>query len=342
MSMGTKYIIAGSGIAGITAAKTIREHDPHADIVVYTAELQTGLYARKDLARRLAAGKIALEHVYLERAEDLARLGIQVIYDPVLRVHPRLGQVLINHAIRQSYDRLLLASGATPRLVEAPGYSLLGVHQAWSYEDFTFIENWMPDLQQAGAVVIGGGILGLDMAYALRQRGIPTTLIVRETQVGAPWLAPDTARSAEEALRQRGVNIVTGQTVAAYLSEDGTLLDGVQLSDGRQLPARLAVCAVGVRPNTEFLEDSGLEVDDDTGAIIVDASLRTNFETVFAAGSCAMVDRQIACTWEQAQEQGRIAGLNMVGHTTRYSAAAPRRIWPLVLEAETVQADASR
>lgn len=331
--MGMKYIIAGSGIAGITAAKTIREHDPDADIVVYTAELQTGLYARRDLARHLAADKMALEHVYVERPEDLARLNIQVIYDPVIRVYARLGQVLVNHAIRQRYDRLLLASGVTPRLVEVPGHSLLGVHQAWNYEDFTFIENWMPDIMAAGAVVIGGGILGLDMAYALCQRGVPTTLVVREPRVGTPRLTPDEAQLAEEALRQHGVDIITGQTVAAYWSEDGKLLDGVQLSDGRRISARLAVCAVGVRPNTEFLEDSGLEVDDDTGGIVVNSQLRTHFEPVFAAGSCALVNGQIACTWAQAQEQGRIAGLNMVGHMTEYSITVPHHIWPLVLEA---------
>jgi NAD(P)H-nitrite reductase large subunit len=253
----------------------------------------------------------------LEDAESLARQSITLIYEPIERVYPTRHEILRKHTIRQSYDRLLLAVGSTPRLVEAAGLHLIGVHQIRIVEDVSWIETWMSELKERGAVVIGGGILGLDMANALRKRGVAVTLVVRESHVGVPFLSESAAHMVEQRMRSDGIHLVLGAEVSAYLSTDDKVLDAVQLTNKDVIATRMALCCVGVSPSTRFLEGV-LELDAQTGAILVDDAMRTSAEDVYAAGSCAVFSGVIAQNWEMSLEQGRAAALSMLGQPHAY------------------------
>lgn len=328
-----EYVIIGSGIAGMSAAKTIRQHDQVGGITLFTNEFHpVGCYARKDLARRLMAELAEPEDLLTETPAELAEQNIRVVYEDIARVLPHMNQVLYGHYARKNYDRLLIASGSIPRLVDADGVHLIGVHQLRNYEDASLIEAWMPQLQQSGAVVIGGGILGIDAAYVLNYRGVPTTLVAREARLGIGHFSEAEATQVEERLKFEGVQVVLNATLEAYLSEDERVLDGVRLSNGRIIGARMALCAVGVRPSTGFLDESGIVLDEVSGGINVGSSMQTNFTEIYAAGGCASVDGIIASTWTQSAEQGRIAGLNMVGQSAAYS-PEPATFTPLVLQA---------
>lgn len=315
-----RYIIVGSGIAGISAAKAIREHDQDGEVIVYSSEFHpVGLSARKDLAHWLAKGISSPKEILLESPAALEAQGIHLLQKDVFRVFTGLRQVLLKHTIRKTYDKLLLAVGATPLLVEAPGADLLGVSVLRNYDDLSLIEDWMPELQTRGVVVIGGGLLGLDLAYALRQRGVNVTLIVREGHVGAPHLTAEAATVIQERLLTDGIHLELNQTVAAFLSEDGRVLDAVQLADGRTMLTPMAICAVGVRPTTDFIEDTAINVDEATGAVLVNEYFQTSVPEVYAAGNCALANGIIAYNWALSAEQGRIAGLNMAGVATPYT-----------------------
>lgn len=317
-----RYVVIGGGVAGVTAAKTIRAHDPAADIKIYAEEYHPlGLYARKDLARRLSDELGTPESYLVESKETLEGQGIQFIQQAIPRLYTDQNQIFVVHSYRANYDKLLLAVGAAPKLVEAPGHALLGVHQIRTYDDATLLEDWLPDLQAHGAVVIGGGILGLDMAYALQKRGIPVTLIVREAHVGAPLLSEATASLIEARLRNDGITLITGQEVKAFLSDDGKLLDAVELDDETVIRTRLALCCIGVRPVSDFLEDTGIGVDEVTGGILVNEYMQTSVPNVYAAGSCAQISDTRSRNWNTAAEQGRIAALNMLGIATPYQPA---------------------
>lgn len=328
-----RYSIIGSGIAGVTAAKTIREHSADAEIRLYADEYHPlGLYARKDLARALAGGLDNYNHYLIDSIAELERQGIQFIQQAIPCIYPNMNQIFVNHAFRSNYDKLLIATGATPMLVNAPGHHLLGVHQLKTYDDASLIEDWLPDLQQNGVVIVGGGILGMDMAYALRQRGIPVTLVVREARLGTPVMGENEAIQAEQRLSALGVTILLGCKVSAFLSEDGRLLDAVVLDDGQTLRARMALCCIGVRPTTDFLKDSGVEIDDLTGAVLVNAYMQTNYSNIYAAGSCALTPSLLARTWAIAAEQGKIAALNMLGQQIQYHMDRVETFEPLVME----------
>ncbi|MCI0552744.1 MAG: FAD-dependent oxidoreductase, partial [Anaerolineae bacterium] len=184
------------------------------------------------------------------------------------------------------------------------------------------IEAWLPDLQEQGAVVIGGGLLGLEMAYALNKRGVPTTLLVRESQLGSHLLPQRAAELLEQKIHADGITVILGQEVSAYVSSDDKVLDGVQLTNGEIIATRMALCAVGVHPNTDLAEGA-LEIDAASGAIIVNDLLQTSQPDVYAAGGCALVNGIIAHNWSSSEQQGRIAALNMLGNTTAYGNYAP-------------------
>lgn len=331
-----RYVIIGAGIAGITAAKTLREQDADADIRVYTDEYHPlGLYARKQLARSLAAGLGAAEDLLIDSVDDLERQRIHFVQQTIPRVYPQFNQIFVNHAFRANYNSLLIATGATPMLVHAPGHHLLGVHQLRTYDDASLVEDWMPDLQRHGAVIVGGGILGMDMAYALTRRGVPVTLVAREHHMGIPLMSEAEGRVVENQLAALGVNLIAGRIVTEFMSEDGKLLDAVRLDDGCLIETRMALCCIGVRPTTDFLEGSGIEVDSVTGGIVVNRHLQTNIPNIFAAGNCALVSGLVARNWATAAEQGRIAALNMLGQPTDYEARTTGSFEPLVTELET-------
>ncbi|HEX2619557.1 MAG TPA: NAD(P)/FAD-dependent oxidoreductase [Phototrophicaceae bacterium] len=324
-----RYIIIGSGIAGVTAAKTLRQHDPEAQITVFAEEYHPlGLYARKDLARQLAIGLGESEALLIERDNDLKSQGITFVHQPIPRIYPDLNQIFVNHAFRANYDKLLITTGATPMLVDVSGHHLLGVHQLRTYDDATLIEDWISELRELGAIIIGGGILGLDMTYALLQRGVPVTLVVRESRLGVPLLSVDEAQVVEDYLRGEGVTLMLECEVSAFLSEDGKLLDSVELNNGQVIHTGMALCCIGVRPTTAFLEDSGINVDSITGGVVVNAHFQSNIDNIYAAGGCALVDGNLSRNWATAAEQGRIAALNMLGHETVFAPLASENIEP--------------
>lgn len=314
-----RHIIIGSGIAGISAAKAIQAHDSAAEITVFTNEVHPlGLYARKELARRLVDGIREPATFLIEDSETLKKRGINLRYEEVVRVFAHKSHILVNHSIRRDYDRLLLAVGATPKLVDAPGLHLIGVHQLRNYEDVNLIETWIPELQMTGAVIIGGGLLALDMAYALRQRNVPTTLVVRDLVLGLSHLSASAGELLAQRLQLHGINVLFNRTIAAYLSDDDRILDAVQLDNGQIIPARLALSAIGVQPSTDFLEGSSIAIDEPTQAIPVNQFMQTNIENVYAAGNCALVNGHIAHNWSLSAEQGYTAGCNMAGFPVAY------------------------
>lgn len=323
-----KYAILGATVAGISAAKTIREHDPEGNIFVVSFEINPfGYYDREQMPQHLARGASNPDEGLIEDAKTLAAQGIHLEYDLMEAVFPRSDQLLLNHGIRKEYDRLLLAMESTPMIHEAPGANWIGVHQLRIYEDITWVENWMSALQEQGAVIISHGIhnmdndgkLGLEMCYALRERGVKVTYVTQVEHVGAPYLNSAVGERIEQKMAADGIQVITGQSVVAYQSDDEAVLDAVELADGRRIPTRMALSTIGVLPTIDVIEERGIDVDEESDAVIVNNQMQTNIPNIYAAGSVASVNGYIAHNSEQAAEQGRVAALNMLGQNQDYT-----------------------
>lgn len=184
------------------------------------------------------------------------------------------------------YDRLVIATGSSPFIIPVPGKDLPGVV---SYRDLDDVEAMLTATRsKRHAVVIGGGLLGLEAAAGLNRQGMAVTVVHLMPTLMERQLDAAAGHLLADALIERGIAVITGANTRAILGD--AHVTGVELADGRVLPADLVVMAVGIRPNAGLAKDAGLAVN---RGIVTDAQMRTSDPAIFALGECAEVDGQV-------------------------------------------------
>jgi NADPH-dependent 2,4-dienoyl-CoA reductase/sulfur reductase-like enzyme/rhodanese-related sulfurtransferase len=213
------------------------------------------------------------------------------------------------------YDRLVIATGATPLRPEAPGGDLEGVQSLHSMADADRLRTVRDEKTVSHAVVVGGGLIGFEVCEALRLADIHTTVIEKTERI-LPFLDVDLAKLVENHVRAGGPDIIVGNGVAEFLGENGKLV-GVKLENGTELPCQLAVVAVGVRPNIELARLAGLETGS-RGGIRVNEQMQTSDPDVYAVGDCIectslITGKPVTAPYgDLANLQGRVAGQNLI------------------------------
>jgi nitrite reductase (NADH) large subunit len=196
------------------------------------------------------------------------------------------------------YDRLIIATGSTPFIVPVPGHQLPGV---MVYRDLDDVEKMLDVARARGkAVVIGGGLLGLEAAAGLREQGMDVTVLHLTATLMDRQLDPAAAFLLEKAITERGIKVITKANTQAIVGEDK--VEGVQLDNGTLLPCDIVVMAVGIRPSTALAKEAGLDIG---RGILVDDAMRTSDPCVYALGECAehrgMVYGLVAPLYEMAK-----------------------------------------
>lgn len=217
------------------------------------------------------------------------------------------------------YDKLILATGAVPRVPPVPGIDLDGISTLQSMKDADFLRSVRDAKKIKKAVVVGGGLIGIETAEALQESGIEVTVVEMLPQL-LSFLDFEMARLVENHVRAKGVNVITGNGVAEFLGKDGKLC-GVKLKNGTELECELAVNAIGVVPNVQLARDAGLEIGA-LGGISVDEHMRTSDKDIYAVGDCVEIVNRItgkmilAPFGDLANLEGRVAGENAVAGDT--------------------------
>ncbi len=213
------------------------------------------------------------------------------------------------------YDRLVLATGATPIVPPVPGRDLEGISTLQSMRDADYLRRIRDEHRIKRAVVVGGGLIGVETCEALHLAGIAITVVEMMPQI-LMFLDWEMARLVENHMRAKGAHIVTDNPVAAFLGENGKLTS-VRLRNGTELPCELAVVATGVRPNGKLAKHAGLEVGH-KGGILVNEFMQTSDPDIYAAGDCVEIPHLItgarvhAPYGDLANLQGRIVGQNVI------------------------------
>jgi NADPH-dependent 2,4-dienoyl-CoA reductase/sulfur reductase-like enzyme/rhodanese-related sulfurtransferase len=213
------------------------------------------------------------------------------------------------------YDKLVLATGATPVVPPLPGHDLAGISTLQSMEDADRLRRAVDEHQAQHAVIVGGGLIGVETCEALRESGIQVTLVEMLPQI-LSFLDWELAKAVENHVVGKGVRVITGNPVASFIGRDGRL-SGVVLNDGERIDCQLAVIAVGVRPNSRLAQESGLRVGA-TGGMSVDAYMQTSDPNIYAVGDCVEIPHRITGRMvhvpygDLANLQGRIAAQNLV------------------------------
>ena len=313
--MSTSHVIVGDGIAGSSAAETIREEDPDADITVLTDEGEA-LYNRI-LIKEFAKGKLPEAPIsihepgwYEERDIDLElNTHVQRVDADAHEIHTHGGETY-------EYDKLLVATGGTPKSLASFGVDNAdadGIHHFWTFEDARAIREHAENAETG--VVVGAGLLGIDLAAVCGAQGIDAKYLMRGNRWWRYALSLQGAEIVHDGLEEIGVEPVFDSGVDSFeVDDDGHVTAAVD-PNGERYEANWAGVAIGLDFNTEWLHGTGIERDD---GIFVDEYMRTNVEDIYAAGDIVRYDDTIINdraqngSWGSAKEQGAVAGKNMV------------------------------
>ncbi|WP_324739880.1 nitrite reductase large subunit NirB [Tsuneonella sp. CC-YZS046] len=275
-----RLVVIGNGMAGCRAVEEILARDPSRfDITIFGAEPRVN-YNRIMLSPVLA-GEKRFEEIVINPQGWYDDNGITLVSgDPVEHID-RENRSVVSHSGRvEPYDRLLIATGSDPFIIPVPGSNLPGVV---TFRDLDDVDKMLAAADRGGnAVVIGGGLLGLEAAHGLCLRGMKVTVIhlmpslmERQLDEAAGWLL-------KTELERRGQTILTGADTECVLEKDGHVA-GVRLKDGREIAADIVVMAVGIRPAVSLAKSAGLEVE---RGIVVDDHMVTSDPAILAVGEC--------------------------------------------------------
>lgn len=329
-----RIVVIGGSAAGPKAAAKARRLDEQADIVIVQkgADLSMascgypyyvgGFFDDRSQLLATPAGVVRNPTYYLNAKNIQARVRTEALDIDRTNKQVRVKDLGDGSEETLAYDRLILATGAVPRVPAVPGSDLAGITTLQSMEDADFLRRVRDEKKITRAVVIGGGLIGIETCEALELAGIEITIIELLPQL-LTFLDPEMARLVENTLRAKGIHIVTGNGVAAFLGEEGRLT-GVKLANGTELPCELAVLAIGVTPNSRLAREAGLQIGE-SGGIRVDEHMQTSDPDIYAAGDCVEVTHRItgrkthAPYGDLANLQGRVAGENAVlGNTATF------------------------
>jgi NAD(P)H-nitrite reductase large subunit len=325
--MAVQHVIIGSGIAGLSAAETLRLRDPSAAITMISEEAHD-FYSRPGLAY-LLRGDIPEKQLYVRTREDLQALAIRRVAACVQQIICDRQELVLSDGQRVRYDRLLLTMGATAVPPPFLGGDLAGVVKLDSLDDCRHI------LKFAGrgktAVVVGGGITALELVEGLLARRMRVHYLMRSARYWSDVLDETESRIILDRLRHEGVAIHTDTQVKQATSERGKVT-GIVTQAGETIPCNVLGVAIGVRPRAELARAAGLTVEK---GVVVNAYMQTSQPEIFAAGDVAQVfDAVSGCAtmdvlWSTALAQGRVAGANMAGANIAYVKGIPFNVTQL-------------
>ena len=214
-------------------------------------------------------------------------------------------KVSTKEALEYSYDKLIIATGASPVVPPVPGAGLPGVFKMRTPDDAIELRKYIQENHCKRAVVVGGGFIGLEIAENVKARGLAVTVVDLAPQILPGILDPEMADFAKKQLKKSGISVHTGGRVEAV---EGTERAAGVKTDAGVFGADVVVMSVGIRPNTAFLEDSGLAME--RGTILVDGKMATNMPDVYAAGDCCMVKNRLtgAPQWSPMGSTANYAG----------------------------------
>lgn len=319
-----KHVIIGNGIAGISAAETLRELDPRAPITIVGAEEHLP-YSRPMISLVLS-GEMRFDEIAIRPADFYSRFQLEpVIGERVVSLDVAKREIHTDKGKAIAFDRLLIASGATPKPVNTPGVDLENVFYMRTQSDVASILRALP--RAKSAVILGGGLVAYKAAYGLLHRGVKTTMVVRSAHPLSMVVDPFAGQRILETLQQNGIDVRVRCDVEAF---DGNgQVNEASLTDGSRIQCDLAIVAKGVQPSLSFLSSSDIRINQ---GIVVDEHLETTVPGIFAAGDVAEamdVARQkpaVNAIWPVAVEQGRIAAMNMAGREVIYKGSIARNV----------------
>jgi NAD(P)H-nitrite reductase large subunit len=312
----TRHVIIGTGIAGYTAAETLRTMDRGAEIVLVSDD-PYGFYSRPGLAYYLT-GEIPEKQLFLFSKKGKLNLDVEHLKGLVTQIDPSSHTININTSGKVAYDRLLLATGASGVPLDVPGATLQGLVKMDDLQDTRKILSMVRSTK--AAVVVGGGVVAIELVEGLVARGVKVHYLLRGDWFWSNVLGEIESGMVERSLAHDEVTLHHNTEVAEVLGKRGRVT-GVRTSTGKVLQCDMVAVGIGVKARMELAQGAGLKTE---RGILVNECLETSTPDVYAAGDVAQIYDPISGRysidnlWYPGRKQGRIAAINMTGKKEIY------------------------
>ncbi len=329
-----RIVVIGGSAAGPKAAAKARRMDEHAEVVILQKDADLsmascgypyyvgGYFDDRNMLLCTPAGIVRDPQFYLNAKNIKAGTNTEVTGIDRKAHEVSFKSLLTGVTGTVAYDKLVIATGATPRMPPIPGVDLKGITTLQSMKDADFLRRVRDEGTIKKAVIIGGGLIGIETCEALQLAGVEITVIELLPQL-LTFLDWDLAKLVENHVKIKNANVITGNGIVEFLGENGRLT-GVKLANGTELPCELAVVAIGVIPNVKLAREAGLSIGA-TGGIEVNEYMQTSDPDIYAVGDCVETVHRItgkkvlAPYGDLANLQGRVAGENAVmGNTVTF------------------------
>ncbi len=317
--MSVRYVVVGGGLAGAKAVEAIRGADAEGTVVLVGAEPRAP-YERPDLSKAVLTEGKSVDELTVFEDGWWAEHDVELVTGDAAAHLDRSTRTLTLDSGREiGYDRLLLATGATPRTLDVPGADLEGVMFLRHVDDSAKV---LAAIERGGSlVVVGAGWIGLEVAAAARGKGLAVTVVEPQDAPLRAALGPQVGALWAQLHRDHEVDVRLGTSVRALTGTDGRVT-GVELEGDEHLAADAVMVGVGAAPQVELAEQAGLARD---GVVPVDGRLRTTDPHVWAAGDIALAENAWwggplrVEHWANAQDQGAFAGRSMTGDASLWA-----------------------
>jgi len=310
-------VIVGNGITGITVARELRKKTRNRITVI--SEESSFFFSRPALMY-IFMGHMRREHTFPYEASFWTKNRIELLEDTVDGIDRNGQQLILKNSGHLRYDQLILATGSRSNRFDWPGQNLKGVQTFYSLQDLELLEANVAQCRQA--VIVGGGLIGVEMAEMLHSRGIQVTFLVREEHFWDIVLPAPEAQTIESEIRRHGVALQMQTELRSIEGDADGRVRAVTTTRGEHIDCQLVALTVGVSPRTDLARAVGLEVG---RGILVDAFLRTNDPHIFAAGDCAEFRvplpgrRAIEQVWYTGKLQAEALAWTLAGQETAYA-----------------------
>lgn len=341
-----KILIIGNSAAGTAAIETIRARDTKSSIVQITDEAHP-VYSRCLLSYYLA-GKIDKSGLSYRSADFHRTMGVELYPGSrVAEVDPARQKVTCSDGNTHSFDKLLIATGSSPKVPDNIPRTLGGVFVLRTLADAEAIKQRLPEAKKA--VILGGGLIGMRAADALCRAGLKVFVVVGSNRILSRMIDEDAAHIVQTRFRDEDIEVMTGSDVSEVLHKDGKVV-GVMADNGLMLDCEILVVAKSIRANTDLVRNTDIKT---RWGIETNASMRTNRENIYAAGDVAETfdvatgEYTVNALWTCAVQQGRVAGQNIAGVPAQYAGSIAMNslnFWgiPIISFGVTAPEDASR
>lgn len=310
--------IIGNGIAGTTAARWLRKLDEEVRITLISAE--TDYFFSRTALMYIYMGHMRFVDTQPYEPFFWTKNRIDLKRAYVERVDAQSNTLHFSEGASMIYDKLIIACGSKFNKFGWPGQDLAGVGGMVSYQDLQYLEERTPSIQQA--VVVGGGLIGIELAEMLRSRQIPVNLLIREGSYWRNALPLEESQMISRHIKHHGINLKENTELDSINDNGKGAVGSITTKNGEIIECQFVGLTAGVRPNVDFLSNThGLEID---RGIVVNQYLQTSIDNIYAIGDCAQLKearqgrRNIEAIWYTGRMMGETVAYNILGKAIAY------------------------